>query len=397
MTAATQLSATGRRLLYALLATGLLIRLALAFTTDGVTYDIDSYVEVDGALGMDPLQLYTIVNERDYNRWPYMSGYLPFVVAANVLESLGGSIRDWVQLPAIVADAALAWLVQAYLGRRGATERVRLAAAALVALGPSFVAISGYHGQFDSVAILPAVAAVYVWDVLPPGPRRALIAGALVGTGIALKTAPGLVLLALLPTATSNRERLATTVAAAAVPLAAMAPWLVADPGGVVEALRSHRAVPGVGGLSLLVQPDLSTVWLGTRFTPVSETTQWLVDQQTAIVALTVIPFAVLVARRRVAPARAATILWLAFYVFATAFAFQYAVWGLPFALMAGHVRQVAAAQGALLVPTVLVYGQPLGDGAEYVYAPLMIGLWLGMVYALIRTTAGRTAPRIAA
>jgi hypothetical protein len=373
--------------LVALLAVGLAVRLWFAFRYYGVEFDIDSQVAVDGALGADPLQLYTDVNDDGYRRWPYPSGFLPFIVGARQLADVAGEFHGWVQVPQILADLAIAWLVQSYLGRRGASERVRLLAAGLVALGPSFIAISGYHGQIDALAILPAVVAVWLWDLLPEGPRRGLVCGALVGCGIALKTAPGLVLLALLPLARSNRERAALAVAAAAVPLVLLAPWLLADPDGTTDALGSHRAVPGVGGLSLLVQPGLAQIWVGTGLTPASDATEWLVDRQTAIVALALLPFAVLLWRRPRPPAEAATILWLAFYVFASAFVFQYAVWGLPFALMAGYVRGVACVQAALLIPMLLVYWQPIGDGAELVYVPLMVAVWLAMIAVLARLT----------
>jgi len=195
------------------------------------------------------------------------------------------------------------------------------------------------------------------------------------------------VLFALLPTARTNRERAALVAAAIAVPLVTLAPWLIADPSGTTEALRSHRAVPGLGGLSLVLQPELSRIWLGTGVEQVSDLTQWFVDRQTAIVALCTAPFAVLVWRRRLPPPEAATILWLAFYVFATAFAFQYAVWGLAFALMAGYVRAVALVQAALLIPTVLVYWKPFDSGSEWVYVPLMVGLWIALIVALARLT----------
>jgi hypothetical protein len=53
--------------------------------------------------------------------------------------------------------------------------------------------------------------------------------------------------------------------------------------------------------------------------------------------------------------------------------------------------------QAALLVPAFLVYNKSLDSGAEYIYVPLMVGLWLALIYALYRTTRSRTAPRIAA
>jgi hypothetical protein len=148
------------------------------------------------------------------------------------------------------------------------------------------------------------------------------------------------------------------------------------------------------------VQPGLSRVWLETGFEPIGDLTQWLVDSQTLIVVLCTAPFAALAWRRRMDPPEAATLLWLAFYVFASAFAFQYAVWGLPFALMAGWVRGVALLQAALLVPTLLIYSKPFDSGSEYVYVPLMIGIWLALIAVLARlalSAAQAARPRIGA
>src|SRR3712207_1723439 len=118
--------------------------------------------------------------------------------------------------------------MQDFLRRRGATERTRLAAVALVALGPSFWIVSGYHGHIDSLAILSAVLIVWLWDRWPPGMRRALTCGGLVGLGIATKVVPGLVLVALLPWVRSRREALALVAPAALIPLVAFVPFLVA-------------------------------------------------------------------------------------------------------------------------------------------------------------------------
>ncbi len=177
---------TARRVLWGMLAIGIVARLVVAFTTYGIEFDIDSYVAVNGTLGEDPLHLYSIVNGDPYNRWPHPSGFLPFVGLAHLAGKAVGPFDGWIQVPQILADGAIAWLVWSYLGRRGVPERTRLAAAGLVALDPSFAVISGYHGQLDAFAILPAVLAVYLWDLLPAGARRGLICGALVGCGIAL-------------------------------------------------------------------------------------------------------------------------------------------------------------------------------------------------------------------
>jgi hypothetical protein len=57
-----------------------------------------------------------------------------------------------------------------------------------------------------------------------------------------------------------------------------------------------------------------------------------------------------------------ATILWLAFYVFAANIFFGYWVWGIPFFLMAGYLRATLALETLLAIPTLLVFN--LGTGA---------------------------------
>lgn len=78
------------------------------------------------------------------------------------------------------------------------------------------------------------------------------------GAGASLKTAPIIVLAALVPTADSWRERGALVGAAVMVPLLTLMHLLVADFHQTVASLREHRALPGLGGLSLAAQPELA-------------------------------------------------------------------------------------------------------------------------------------------
>ncbi len=93
--------------------------------------------------------------------YPYPPGYLLWLIGAYKLAlAFHLSFRDHlVQLLPIAADLAVAVAVYVYLGRRGADEGRRVAGFALVMLGPVFIAISGYHGQLDSVAMLTGVLA----------------------------------------------------------------------------------------------------------------------------------------------------------------------------------------------------------------------------------------------
>src|SRR5207302_3852029 len=101
-----------------------------------------------------------------------------------------------------------------------------------------------------------AVAAVGFWS--RPGPRpRAPVCGLLIGVGIAVKTTPGLALLALAPTARDRRELGTLLLTAALVPLLAIVPFAIAAPRGL-GAIVHYRGFAGRAGLTLLLQPLLA-------------------------------------------------------------------------------------------------------------------------------------------
>lgn len=384
------LSRRGVQILMLMLAAGLAARLAMAFASYGVSYDIDSFTIVRDALRTDPLEIYSAVNNDPFLRWPYLPGFFPVVASAGWLaDNTGLPFHGWIQVTQIAADGAIAWLVQHYLGLRGHSERARLAGAALVLLGPSFAAVSGYHGQIDQVAFLPGVVALVLWERSPPGVRRALIAGALIGLGTAIKTVPIVLLAAFLPACRDRREAGALVAAAVAVPVLTLVPWLIADGEATLRSLRQHRALPGIGGISLVIQPDLGKFWLSRVPVDLSSLNRTLVDHQGLAVALLMAPVAALTMARRIAPVHAAAILLLGMEVLGISFTFQYAVWALPFALMAGYLWQVAAVQAALVIPTLLIYQGLSLSSPHRVYVPLMIVIWVALAVALGRMLYG--------
>jgi hypothetical protein len=85
--------------------------------------------------------------------WTYPPLFLGWLAAASWLSDVTGwSFHGFAKLAPALADVGIALAVYVYLGWRGAADRWRLGGAALVLLGPSFIATSGYHGQIDSVA-----------------------------------------------------------------------------------------------------------------------------------------------------------------------------------------------------------------------------------------------------
>lgn len=384
----------GSRLLWVVILGGTTARVFTAFITVGIAYDIDSFRLVSEALqGEHPLSLYLDVNA-EVVRWPYPSGYFPWVLGADWVSRWSGlPFHGVVQVAPIVSDAVLAWVVQAYLGDRDADERTRLAAAALVAFGPSFVFVSGYEGQLDSVALAPAAAAVLIWSRLPSG-RRALAAGLLIGLGAALKTFPLLLVLPLLARVRGLREGAVLAGAAIAVPLVLLSPWLVAETQATIAALR-YNGLPGVGGLSLLAQPGLADYWL--RGTPVelSALTKTLIEARAPITAVGLSVVAAVLLRRRPDPATGGLFVFLGIFVFGINFGPRYLVWALPFALMAGWLREVAVLQAVTVVAAAMIVAAPFEDGwVTVVFVFIMLSLLAAFTLWFVALAGGDRRPR---
>ncbi len=364
---------------WGLIAVGTALRVVLAATTHGLPYDVESWNTLRAAFAAHPLHVYTLANPGGNFHWPYPPGFLPLMlVSSGISDLVGWGFTHVVRGPSIVADAVLTWLVWKGLAGRVA-ERTRLLAAGAVALGPVFITISGYAAQIDSVAILPAVAALLVFERVE-GPRRAWIAGALVGLAASVKTVPLVMIFALAPSARSLREVAILLGSAVAVLFLSVVPFLIADEHGLML-IRHYAGSPGMGGLSLVLQPDLAARWLNRWVvaTPIEQSL--FINHAGAYNALVVAAYAVYAWRWRPAPRLAAALLWLVVVALGSGFFFQYLVWGLPFFLLAGFVRATIVLQLVITVPMLIYFLGPWHDySIVYVYVPFMILVWLGWV-----------------
>ncbi len=381
-------AASERRLLAGVLVLGCAVRLLLAATTPGDAYDMESYRIIGEALSDGtPLDTYEQIRSGDRSRNPYPPGYWPVIYAVYWVEQhIGLALETGIRLIPILADCALALLVWIFLKERGVDRRRRLIGAGLVALGPLVAWVSSVHGHFDSVATLPAVVAVMLWD--RPGLRhRALIAGVLIGTGAAMKTVPILMLAALLPSVRSLREAAVLCGAAIAVPALLLAPFALTTT-DAVRLIFTYEGVGGVGGISLLAQPDLARGLVeGRPITGFNAATRFLFDFASPILFAAIGVAALLMRRARTPAPQAAVVVWLITYVLGYGFAPRYLVWAIPLLIMTGRLWQTAAIQVALLLPTfMLEWGTPY-SGVEWslLYIGLMLGVWFALAFAAAR------------
>ncbi len=80
--------------------------------------------------------------------------------------------------------------------------------------------------------------------------------------------------------------------------------------------------------------------------------------------------------------------IWLAVWAFGTGFFFQYLVWGLPFLLLARHLRAAALLQVVTAVAGILFYAGPWSDrGLVVVFVVLMLAAWIGWLGGLALAT----------
>lgn len=376
-----------------LLAAGLVIRLLVVASTDGVAFDMGSFRAVEAALRTDGFGMYGAIHP---SRWPYPPGYLPWVALAGELGRITPfDLQTWIRLPPILADLAIAVVVQDLLGRAGASPRRRLIAAGLVTLGPVFAGVSSFNGQLDPVAILPALLALWVWT-RPGMARRALIAGLLIGVGAAIKTVPLLMILALAPSARSWREAATLASAAGAVLVASLAPFVATTPDEALFVFTYH-GVPGFGGVSLLTQPSFAQDVLAGKPVQATRALLFMRDHGHQVVLLPALAaLALLFARRRPDPVTASVLLWLVVWAFGANFFLQYLVWGLPFLVVRGHLRAVAAVQAGLLLALLATYNAPVGEGwALALYTVPIVLAWLAAlagIFAIARSATGGSA-----
>lgn len=364
---------------------GIAIRLILAFGWFG-SGDIFTFVVVGTRTEVDPLHTYG--GNIDGVVWAYPPGYLIWLVGAVKLVDLGLPFHGGVQLLPIVADLAIAFAVYVYLGWRGASESSRVAGFALVMLGPAFIAISGYHGQVDPVAILPGVVALMIWE-RRPARRRAVESGLLIGVGAVLKTVPMLLVLPLLASARSMKEGVKLVSAAVAVAVLTCLPFLLAEPAGFREGPLTYAGVWGRGGLSLVTDPAFAAerrLDFAATFAGPNDVAQWISEASGPITLIVLLALAAFLFHYRPAPIDSVVLLWLAVFVFSPNFLLQYLVWALPFFIMAGYLRETAVLQVAVIPVLLITYLSPAvyeRPGA-IAYVVMMICLWAFWAVALV-------------
>ena len=195
-------------------------------------------------------------------------------------------------------------------------------------------------------------------------------------------------------TARSLRERLQLVGATAGIVVIICLPFFLAEPGGFRHGPLSYSGVPSRGGLSLIADPafaaerrtDPSLIFKAEP----SAVARSISRANGPLTVLVLILLAVFLYRYRPALIDSMVLLWLAVFVFSPNFLLQYLVWALPFFIMAGYLKEVAALQIALIPALIITYTNPsaLSDRTADLYVAIMICLWVFWVVALATVVA---------
>ena len=305
-------------------AIGLAVKLLLALKTYG-TNDVYSYQQFavwSRYLGVD---LYHV--DPLFNHPPSMIHVLQAMDWLS--RATGLSFSFWLRLPAILADAANLWLVWKLLGER-VRERSIFWALLLLAVTPTLILISGFHGNTDSLVMFFVLLSVY----LIQRDGNVWAAGAALGLAHCVKIYPLIAAPAIVLNLRGWPQRIKFCAAAGAAVLIGWSPFLFQDPHAVLGQVFGYRSAYGMWGIAYMLD-QLSAA--APRLTPLNTAFQhfgayvslglvWLVSWR--------------MSRREPRPPLFSQI-GLAFFLFlavASGFGVQYLAWLAPWVVEQGWI-----------------------------------------------------------
>ena len=166
-------------------------------------------------------------------------------------DSTGLPFRFWLRLPSAVADIGSFVLVARWLIKFLA-EQNRLRVLMCLALCPTAILISGFHGNTDSVMIFFVLLSIYLIET-------AWLAGLVFGLALCIKVAPFIFLPAILFYLSSFRKRLIFLTIAVGVFLLCSLPYIASDPRAVFDMVFGYSSIYGPWGwpqLAVLAFPN---------------------------------------------------------------------------------------------------------------------------------------------
>ncbi|MCG6925105.1 MAG: hypothetical protein LJF30_07325 [Acidobacteria bacterium] len=348
----------------------LVLRLVPVLLADRVVVDVERYQRVGRHL------LDVSPNPYETKRlYPYPPLWAPFEAGAEWLSRHGfGSFAIDVKLPVLFADL----LIVTALVAAGRAGRAPPAAAWIYAAHPVSVLVTGFHGQFDSIALLFVLLSL---DALAR--RRRDASALLLAAAIGTKSFPVLLVPFLAFAGAAPRGKALRYTVLATVPVALLLlPFALADLPALRRELLAYSGIADFGWTGFV----RGVTWLTTGDLARSEARFWPVASVASKTLFLAAWGALVLATRRgwlsFTPARASLVTFVAFNVFYGALSAQYLLWVVPLAVLwpgRALVSHAAAATVGLvgfylfLAPGVLL-AEPLAGASA---------LWAGRLWVV--------------
>jgi len=359
-----------------LLCTALAVRLWLAFTNPGASYDIESYrIQAEALLSGQNIYTATF-------RYPYPPLWMYAPAAALSLSKWTNlPFHFWVKLPAVVADLGIGWLLFRWPQPRSAISgRAR---ATLYLFNPVSLLISAAHGQFDAAVIFFTLLAARF--LIGHKNWSNVIGSALsLGVAIALKGFPVLLLPVFVLTLSSRYHALLYVVLVGSVFGLVVLPYLAVSGRRILTIILVYNSTPDHSYAYLLNNlTSSSRQWLDVA----RSTSRWLQGGATAITTL-------LVLIHRWPLEWRITLVLLAVYAVSPGLASQQMVWVLPFLILTRHrsIWIYTTVSSLALIwfygqyfPTVILLSTPWsGEAIAVLRLGIEAGWWLSVVGILL-------------
>ncbi len=362
----------------------ILLKLYLAATTTG-TLDVAGYTDhlekIRAFGGVGAYHVRGAFNN-PFNHPPFIIHLLKLL--GFLSEVTGISFRFWLRLLPSLADIGsliVVWMMQA----TRTSGRLGQGGLLMLALSPTSIIISGYHGNTDPIFIFFVLLAIYLLEAR----QRTLLAGLAFGMALNIKAVPLMLLPAILFYLWPSVKKEFEFIGAAALTffLGSM-PYILQDPAVIGKVVFGYSSIYGRWGWSLLaallfpepprfLHPPYDLVGIHAYFASVGK---WLM-----VSVIVAISFRMNRGDRKPALFYQVGLIIAIFLTFTPGFGSQYLVWLVPFVLGLG--LQVAAIYYAITGIYLLLSYTCLGNEFFYcnvwVFFFAMLGTW-GEVFAVL-------------
>jgi 4-amino-4-deoxy-L-arabinose transferase-like glycosyltransferase len=159
-------------------------------------------------------------------------------------DTSGLPFRFWLRLPSVLADVGSFFLVARWLAKLW-PDRNHFGVLLCLALCPTAIIISGYHGNTDSVMIFLVLLCLYTME-------QPWIAGTVFGLALCVKMVPLIFVPVILLYLTTWSKRFIFVIIAALIFLGCSLPYLFQDPKAILSTVLGYSSIYGAWGWSQL-------------------------------------------------------------------------------------------------------------------------------------------------